>query len=143
MSYLNQNEDHGQIHQGIRQTTICSIPPLTYCLLTEFFIITLVDVEVSAAAFFVASELDAALQLLFQLLHEGFDEGLVLGAEVLVKVVVDDSLGPEGRLIVRQCKRYQRKDGGHQSKYLAMMGSLQTLFKLLGNSYYWVVHNLS
>ena len=82
-------------------------PPLTYRLLTEFFIITLVDVEVSAAAFFVAFELDAALQLLFQLLHEGFDEGLVLGAEVLVKVVVDDSLGPQGRLIVRQCKGYQ------------------------------------
>ena len=105
-----------------------SPPPLTYRLLTEFFIITLVDVEVSAAAFFVASELDAALQLLFQLLHEGFDEGLVLGAEVLVKVVVDDSLGPQGRLIVRQCKGYQRKDGGHQSKYLAMMGNLQTTF---------------
>ena len=100
-------------------------PPLTYRLLTEFFIITLVDVEVSAAAFFVASELDAALQLLFQLLHEGFDEGLVLGAEVLVKVVVDDSIGPQGRLIVRQCKRYQRKDGGYQSKYLAMRDNLQ------------------
>ena len=83
------------------------------------------DVEVSTAATFVASELDAALQLLFQLLHEGFDEGLVLGAEVLVKVVVDDSLGPQGRLIVRQCKGYQWKDGGHQSKYLAMMDNLQ------------------
>ena len=103
-------------------------PPLTYRLLTEFFIITLVDVEVSAAAFFVASELDAALQLLFQLLHEGFDEGLVLGAEVLVKVVVDDSLGPQGRLIVRQCKGYQWKDGGHQRKCLALMGNLQTTF---------------
>ena len=88
------------------------------------------DVEVSAAATFVAFELDAALQLLFQLLHEGFDEGLVLGAEVLVKVVVDDSLGPQGRLIVRQCKRYQRKDGGHQSlpACLALMGNLQTTF---------------
>ena len=76
-------------------------PPLTYRLLTEFFIITLVDVEVSTAATFVAFEPDATLQLLFQLLHEGFDEGLVLGAEVLVKVVVDDSIGPQGRLIVR------------------------------------------
>ena len=83
------------------------------------------DVEVSAAAFFVASELDAALQLLFQLLHEGFDEGLVLGAEVLVKVVIDDSLGPQGRLIVRQCKRYQWKDGDHQRKRLALRGNLQ------------------
>ena len=86
------------------------------------------DVEVSTAATFVAFEPDAALQLLFQLLHEDFDEGLVLGAEVLVKVVVDDSLGPQGRLIVRQCNGYQWKDGGHQSKCLALMGNLQTTF---------------
>ena len=84
------------------------------------------DVEVSAAATVVAFELDAALQPLFQLLHKGFDEGLVLGTEVLVKVVVDDSLGPQRRLIVRQCKRYQRKDGGYESKYLAMRDNLQT-----------------